>query len=301
MSRSPVLMLVFNRPDFARRCAEAVVAQRPPKLYLAADGPRHRDESVDTDASRRAVLDTAQGRVPVETLFRERNLGCKRAVEEAVSWFLDKEPEGIIIEDDCLPSPAFFEFCDSMLTRYRDTTRVMHVAGYCHVPTKLAGYRFSQYPAVWGWATWRRAWQTYPITLPAITPELRREVRSAFASGAEYRFFTDKWHQVATGRLDTWDFSWCYALLTNGGLAVQPLLNLVDNIGVGDARAAHTRRAGTTSAVSDLTDGDMSVLRSSFELPDYAADRVFFRSRIGGSAWMLKDVKRLLSRPLTFR
>ncbi|RMH49842.1 MAG: methyltransferase type 11, partial [Bacteroidetes bacterium] len=39
MSTPPVLFLVFRRPDTTARVMDVIRAARPPRLYVAADGP----------------------------------------------------------------------------------------------------------------------------------------------------------------------------------------------------------------------------------------------------------------------
>lgn len=293
MTRAPVLLLIFNRPDFAAASAQAIVRNQPSKLYVACDGPRDIAEAEVVEATQRAVLDAADGAVEVVTLFRDRNLGCKRAVEEGISWFLSQESEGIIVEDDCIPSPSFFEFCDEMLERYRDEPRVMHISGYCHAPADVPGYRFSQFPAVWGWATWQRAWQHYPVQIPPMTTQRRLELRSAFASKEEHGYFVAKFDQVAKGKLDTWDFSWSYTLFARQAVAVQPNLNLVRNVGVGDPRAAHTTRR--RADITDNVEGEMDSIDLPWPfllLPDFANDQAFFRTMIAGRHRHLKRIAR---------
>lgn len=278
----PVLMMVFNRPELAEQLARIVAAQRPPRVYVACDGPRERAEQAivaETQARVRAVLSEAQ--VPCRELSRPENLGCKRAVEDAIRWLFEHEDAAMILEDDCQPSPAFFEFCDDMLDRYRDDDRVMHVSGYSEQAG--TGYRYSRFPAVWGWATWKRAWQHYPTELPSLDRDDLARLAPAFARREHLLFFAERWARVRCGRLDTWDFSWVYAVRSQGGLAIQPIPNLVRNRGVGDPRAAHTRRADARVEANPATEPDSgSFVQPIFFVPDDATDHRFFRSRMAG-------------------
>ena len=38
----------------------------------------------------------------VKKLYRQKNLGCKIAMSNAITWFFENVEEGIILEDDCL-------------------------------------------------------------------------------------------------------------------------------------------------------------------------------------------------------
>jgi hypothetical protein len=229
----------------------------------------------------------------VVTLFRDENLGCKRAVESAITWFLSHEPEGIILEDDCVPSSSFFDFCDLMLDRYRDESRVMHISGYSHRSEGADAYHYSRFPSVWGWATWRSAWNHYPTTLPRMTEELVRILRSTFASADEHRFFVEKFHQVALGQLDTWDFSWAYAVMSRQAITIRPAKNLVANIGVGDSRAAHTTRSRAVVSENLAREMDCRQLAApTLLLTDFARDEEYFRRMIAGRLRLVRSLRR---------
>lgn len=284
MTRSPVLLLIFNRPDLTATTTRAIAEAKPPKLYVASDGPRSDSEVPIVEEARSLVLaEATAARIETETLFRDKNLGCKRAVEQAVTWFFEREPEGIVLEDDCVPSRSFFDFCDVMLDRYRDNPRVMHISGYNHASEETDGFTFSRFASVWGWATWARAWAFYPESLNCDTDEARRLMRSAFLTDEQHQYFSIKFDQVASGELDTWDFSWAHAVLARQGLTVRPSKNLVANVGMGDPRAAHTTRARadvTANAALEMKLGGLSA--PDLELPDPNRDADYFRRMITG-------------------
>lgn len=243
--RSPVLFLVFNRPDTSARVFEAIRQARPPRLYVAADGPRagRPHEQERCEAVRRAAT-AVDWPCELVTLLREQNLGCKRAVSSAISWFFEHEPEGIVLEDDCLPDPTFFAYCDELLARYRDDPRVMCISGDNFISatwTPPESYYFSRYMHIWGWATWRRAWAYYDVDM--------REWRGGQGGDvAEWRppgearaaaHWRDLFDSVASGQIDTWDYQWTYACWRQGGLSCMPASNLISNIGFGEG-ATHT-------------------------------------------------------------
>jgi hypothetical protein len=290
--------MIFNRPDLTERTVKAIVANGPSALYLACDGPRTECERPIVTATRELALKHAK-HTRVHTLFQAENLGCKRAVERAISWFFANEQEGIILEDDCVPSRDFFRFADAMLERYRDDPIVMHVAGYCDAPSIEPSYRFSRYPPVWGWATWRRAWAKYESELPKMTPENQRALRTAFATRSEHRHFVDKWRAVSEGTLDTWDYSWCFAVMSNHALAVLPKQNLVQNAGIGDPRATHTKRcrSGAFDSTQPLTADPAHLVEPQFRLPDQEHDVQFFRTTVAGRLTRFKEASRRLLPP----
>ncbi len=117
--KTAVLFLVFNRPDTTAQVFDAIRKARPPRLYVAADGPRaNREGEAEKVAKVREIATAVDWPCEVRTLFRDANLGCKRAVSGALDWFFGEEEAGMVLEDDCLPHPDFFRFCDALLERY---------------------------------------------------------------------------------------------------------------------------------------------------------------------------------------
>src|SRR6056297_619848 len=122
---TPVLFLIFNRLDTTKQVFEEIRKAKPKQLFIAADGPRTKQEKEKTDAVRKYVLDNIGWKCSVKKLFRNKNLGCKYAVSGAIDWFFENVEQGIILEDDCLPSQSFFRFCEELLEKYKDDERVM--------------------------------------------------------------------------------------------------------------------------------------------------------------------------------
>lgn len=242
--RSPVLLIVFNRPEPTAKVFDAIRAARPPRLYVAADGAREgRAGEAERCAEVRRIATAVDWPCEVRTLLRERNLGCKRAVSGAIDWFFEQEPEGIVLEDDVLPLPSFFPYVEELLERYRDDTRVGLVSG-CNLISHRAAegdsYVFSRHPHIWGWASWRRAWRTFDVTM-GEWPAWRHAGLAALAEGSwrlehywRYRF-----DAVHAGKIDTWDYQWVFALWRSGMLSITPARNLTTNLGFG-ADATHT-------------------------------------------------------------
>ena len=152
-----MLFLIFNRPDVTRRVFSAIRETQPTRLYVAGDGPHLGNQEEEKRCKRaRSVVDEKDWRCEVKTLFRKEDLGCRKAVSEAISWFFEHEPEGIILEDDCLPSQSFLWYCQELLEHYRDDMRIMHIGGANFQFGRNRSpydYYFSRYPHVLGWAS----------------------------------------------------------------------------------------------------------------------------------------------------
>ena len=238
MKKLPVLMIVFNRPETTEKVFEAVREYTPERLYVSADGPRPDKPDAERCAAVRAIIDRVDWPCEVKTRFRETNLGCRKAPPDGISWFFENEEEGVILEDDCLPSQDFFRFCAAMLERYRDNEKVMHVGGANFLgEAESAGgsYYFSVFPQIWGWATWRRAWKHYDNEMTDF-PEYRRSKRiEARLPGHPYRQWRILQQMNATWKhspyFNTWDWQWTYAVFKSNGLAIVPCCNMISNIG----------------------------------------------------------------------
>lgn len=243
--KTPVLFLVFNRPDTTAQVFEAIRRARPPRLYIAADGPRaDRVGERERVAQVRAIATAVDWPCEVKRLFRDENIGCAAAVAGGITWFFEEEERGIILEDDCLPSQSFFWFCEAMLERYEGEARVMAVTG-TNITRGIefsSDYWYSRFALMWGWASWRRAWAQYDATL-SEWPMLKRQgwLKELGIDGV---FFRRKWEMIldkamAGDPIDYWDYQWIYTGWRQAALTVAPSVNLVRNLGF-SSDATHT-------------------------------------------------------------
>ncbi len=175
-----------------------------------------------------------------------------------MTWVFEQVEEAILLEDDCLPHPSFFPYCEELLDRYRDEDRVMHISGdnLGFGRRGEASYFFSRYPHVWGWASWRRAWQHYdPDLREYLEADDKDRWLGPFTDPAERRFWDRAWGESASGEIDTWDYQWAFACMDNRGLAINPNVNLVSNIGYGSG-STHTESASDSLANLDTSEPD---------------------------------------------
>ena len=243
--KSAVLFVVFNRPDTTARVFETIRAAKPPRLYVAADGPRvGRDGEVALCAQVRQLATQVDWPCKLFTLLRDTNLGCKMGVSTAINWFFEQEEQGVVLEDDILAQPCFFEYCDEMLELYKDDDKVSMVSG-CNLLSKRLqmqqSYFFSRYVHIWGWATWRRAWKHYDVNM-AQWPEwhARGNLEHVLDGDSTLAIFWETiFNQVYSGRMDTWDYQWVFTCWKQGGLDILPERNLIENLGFGP-NATHT-------------------------------------------------------------
>ena len=182
----------------------------------------------------------------VSTFFHDQNRGCRQQMAEAITWGFSECERLIILEDDCLPDPTFFNFCDSLLERFAADERVMSISGnnFQENRRNVTSYYFSKYAHIWGWASWRRAWQHYDLEMSDWQHARSTDLVKRFSTDDhEQRYWTDIFDKQAAGEIDTWDYSWAFTCWQRSGLTVLPETNLVTNIGFRND-ATHTTEAG---------------------------------------------------------
>lgn len=281
--QTAVLFLVFNRPDTTRQVFEAIRQAKPPRLYVAADGPRtSREGESERVAQVRKIATEVDWPCEVNTLFREKNIGCKRAVSGGISWFFEHEEQGIILEDDCLPNHDFFSFCEELLNRYKSDDRVWVVTGNNFqngMPRGDASYYFSRYNHVWGWASWRRAWMKADMEIkfwPAW--KVSHQWQLFWGDATTRRYWESIFNRMHRAELDAWGYQWTASVWYHGGLTATPNVNLVRNIGFG-MDATHTTSADsplarmTTNTLAKIT--HPNVVQRSIDADRYVFDHVF--------------------------
>ena len=261
MLQTPILLIIFNRPELTQRVFEEIRKAQPAKLYIAADGPRM-NHPTDEKNCERCVSITSQidWVCEVKRLNRTSNLGCGKAVSTAITWFFEQEEQGIILEDDCLPHPTFFDYCEQLLNRYKENSSIMHIGGTNFqngIARGEGSYYFSAIPHVWGWATWRRAWKLYDFNLIDLNDfRAKHKINSYFRKRKTRQHWIRVFEQMQKHEIDTWDHQWSYSIWNNNGLTIIPQQNLISNIGFGDD-ATHTFGESPfanmqTQAISDL-------------------------------------------------
>lgn len=258
---TPILFLVFNRPDTTRKVFERIKEIKPTRLFIAADGPRSNiiGENEKCEQVKKLILEGVVWPCEIKTLFRDNNLGCGRAVSAGITWFFEHVEEGIIFEDDTVPDKSFFSFCEAMLNKYRFENKVKIISGInCQDGIRRgdASYYFTRLCHIWGWATWKRTWNEYDFDLSTST---RKEVTDAAFGYFGDRRIAEEWGYIydhlKSKRYDTWDYQLALSIWKNDGINIVPQKNLVTNIGYGqDATHTHLVDPFANIALESLTD-----------------------------------------------
>ena len=285
MFRTPILFLIFNREDTTQKVFDAIRQQRPKYLFVAADGARkNKPGEAERCQQVRNIIKQVDWDCELKTLFRDENLGCKLAVSSAITWFFEHVEQGIILEDDCLPDPSFFPYCEELLDRYKEDTRIGHISGnnfLLGIIEKEVSYDFCSCSHIWGWASWRRVWKNYDVKF-SFWDDWKDKRLFLFHNKREEIYFSSFIPDVINNRnnINTWDTQYWFTLRIQNQLAVYPAVNLVTNIGLGDPNATHiskkkAKHSIPVSAISFPLKHPQYILRNK-KLDDTTIKKLFF-------------------------
>lgn len=244
----PILLVVFKRPDVTAQLMERIRAVQPRRLYISADGPRpNKAGEAEAVAATRAVLEAVDWPCTVKRLYRDENLGCRRAVSGGIDWFFEQEERGIILEEDCIPDLSFFPWVAELLERYADAPDVMAICGWnwLHRTTEqrvTEDYWFTRFNVFCGWATWRRAWARMDVDMPALAEfKAQNQLAEVLPDPLARQYLLQKFQETHDKVNHSWAYAWMFSCLLHRGLTILPRQNLIENIGFGDA-ATHTEK-----------------------------------------------------------
>ena len=238
-----VLFITYKRLDTTKQVFEAIKKAKPQKIYISSNFGKNKEEVKKIIEVRTYLEENIDWKCKVSKLYRTKYLSAKLSISGAIDWFFENEEQGIILEDDCLPSQSFFWFCENLLHHYADDEKVGAITGINFQNSKWRGsasYYFSKFAHCWGWATWRRAWHHNDTDLK-FWPNWRnsKDWLNYMPDKVERRFWQNNFDRVHSGEIDTWDYPWDASRFRKGFVAATPNVNLVSNIGFGEG-ATHT-------------------------------------------------------------
>jgi hypothetical protein len=276
--KTPVAFLIFNRPNTTEKVFEAIRQAKPPKLLVVADSPRpDRADDIEKCRAARAIIQRVDWDCEVLTDYSDINLGCRNRVSSGLNWVFDTVEEAIILEDDCVPDPTFFRFCEELLEYYRHDHRIMVISGNNFQFGKKRtdySYYFSRYNHCWGWATWRRAWRYYDGTMKNW-PEVRDGawLTAILENSQAIKYWTKVFQSTYDNKNDSWAYRWTFSCWIQNGLTILPNHNLVSNIGFGQG-ATHTQTKNSRLANIPVQEMIFPLRHPPFMLRDVCSDKL---------------------------
>ena len=240
MFSTPICYLFFNSPKCVKITFPVIQALKPKKLYLISDGPRN-DTDADLCNQCKLLIDQyLDWPCEVVRIDSNKNLGLAKRTVSAIDSVFSYEDRLIFLEDDNLVDPSFFNYCESLLSKYAYNEKVFHIGG-CNffeqaVPSNTDGdYIFSARIAAWGFATWKRAWQHMDLTMCEWNKHDKKLFLKDWCVSNRHLSETNKLFDQHCLNEDpwAWSYAWTYACWAQNALSIIPKVNLVSNIGFG--------------------------------------------------------------------
>ena len=272
-----ILLIGFNRPENIKRLLNILKKTRVSRLYISIDGPR-KNNNLDQNLidKHRILIKNINWPCSVKALFNKKNLGCGKAVKNAIDWFFRFEKQGIILEDDLIPSNSFFFYCEELLNRYSKDDRIGMISGnnLTNFQFKKKSYLFSKHATTWGWASWRRAWKNYEFYLNwNKSIENKNIIRNGFVTNNFKSYLYSRIDYLVNRLVDTWDYQWSFTLYSQNQLCIIPKKNLVKNIGF-DQSATHTK-SKIKFLYNVKHEIQFPLIHQKYTCPDYDYDNIY--------------------------
>ncbi|MGK7922753.1 MAG: glycosyltransferase family 2 protein [Trichodesmium sp.] len=300
MLQTPVVFLIFKRPQTTARVFEVIRQAKPSKLLVVADGPRvDRLEEAEKCAATRKIIDQVDWNCQVYKNYSEVNLGCARRVSSGLSWAFEQVEEAIILEDDCIVHPTFFRFCEELLAKYQSDERIMSIAASNFQFGRHRNdysYYFSRYHHCWGWATWKRAWQYFNFEMKLWFDVLRMNLlKDILRDDKAIQVWQKTFQCTYDGKVDSWANRWMLSCWLQGGLSILPQVNLVSNIGFVED-ATNTGSEPSIYSNMNLNSIEFPLKHPPFIISDLSADKFTQDTLFDYHPNLIKRVRKKLSK-----
>lgn len=237
MTSLPVLLIIYDRFDTTEQVLKVLQLVQPPRLYLASDAGHQPQVHEAVLKCRELTEARVNWPCEVKTRYLVNNEGPRFGVGGAITWFFEQEPQGLVLEHDCVPLPEFFDFCEHYLEKLKDDHRVFHIGGNNYLPDNHpapAAY-LSRYNHIWGFASWSRAWKHYDVELTHLEAVLAENwVTKMLPNVEEREYWFKRLRLLKAGEVRSWDYPWTLAMWRNEALALLPGANMVRNVGFGE-------------------------------------------------------------------
>ena len=307
---TPILILLFNRPKETKILINRLRKIKPSQIYISQDGPRDQlSNDIVLCQKVKDIISEIDWDCKIKKKFNKVNLGCRTSVSSALHWLFENEKNGIILEDDCIPSKSFFHFCEQMLERYENSENIYSISGSNFQRNQKIGkgdYYFSKYAHCWGWATWKRAWKNYDDDMKFWTQlknsNLWNELHPILL---EKKYWSRIFDDVYKRKIDSWAYVWLASVWNAGGKSIIPNKNLIVNIGFNEFATNTLSYSKVDEKSLKFLELDNNISHPCEETINYDADQYVFKNHFNGKynfwPWrFIYIIKILINEPLTF-
>jgi len=303
MVETPVLFITFVRPDYARQTWEGIKAAQPKTLYFYSNkGRAEKKGEVERNNEIRAYINEIDWDCDLHTWFRDECVNVYDSLRGAITWLFDNEEQGIILEEDCVPTKAFFSFCDQMIEKFKNEKKVWYVSGDNFYNLNPSGYDyiFSRYYWLYGWASWRDRWQSIDWKCQSADRIIKEKVYNQLyktkRQGRNRKFQIINTVDMVK-QTKCWDYAFGYTIDQNLGFGVFPTHQLIHNIGL--AGQHHGVAQATFVNVEPSYPGDEYIVKSNYPIVEYDKefDFCYYKLRISQEPKIIrlkKEVKNLI-------
>lgn len=257
----PVTLIIFNRPNITKKLIDSLRAIKPKKLFIIADGPRSNKSNDHIKCKQtREIIDSIDWECEIKKNYASTNLGCKQRISSGLDWVFEEVEETIILEDDCIPSPIFFSYCEFMLKKYKNNSLVMSIEGTRVTEDyKVLGVdEISKYAGLWGWATWKESWSKIDLDFKTYNYKSKYHLFKSLGI-THFLTYNRLFELCKQDKIDSWGYAWIYSILKEEGYVVLPSNNLIENVGFGND-STHT--TNNDSKLSKLNISKESIVLS---------------------------------------
>ena len=249
MNPTPIIYIAFNRPDVVARTFPMICAQKPSVLYLIADGPRTNRSGEDLLCMQTRRLIESMITWPCKIIkdYSDVNMGCGKRISSGLTRAFAELGEAIVLEDDILPHPDFFNFCSQQLSTHRDNSSIHSISGFNPLNV-YAGSGNAPVPTlfnwIWGWASWQRSWKDYHFDISSTwnSNQCKADIREYIHNDLNFHWHAENFDNLLLNHIDTWDFQWTFTMLEQRRRSLVSPINLIENLGF-DSKATHTNTA----------------------------------------------------------
>ena len=235
----------YNRPDKVISTLPNVLSHNFKKIYIFIDGPKNKQDVNLIKETTKNIETLTKHKKKIIKKYYKKNLGIKKIFFKSLNYVFKREKKAIIVEDDCLISNSFVNFCSKLLDTYQNDKNIWSISGFNVIDHKTKKYSkkffFSKYFMVWGWATWADRWFEFDKK-PFFWKKWKKskEFNNLFSTKYEFEYWLKIFDQVLSNKINTWDYFIQLHFFKNNKYSIIPKINLVQNLGF-DKNATNTK------------------------------------------------------------